>query len=427
MRHDDEISNPSSNPTFAGDPFPSPGASSSRAAWARWPSPWSTAPGSSWRKRRDRPCWASASVPLTGEDRVIVPPGYTAAVLYAWGDPVSNGPQWDNLALDTWQDQEQQAGMHHDGMYFFPLPYGSTSLGSRPPGHEPRIRRPRAALPGRHRQLVGGQGPQVPGRPRRLRDRGRAPGREWEVVRPSQYGRRITAYTPMRISGPAAGDAGDADGGGPRGDHRPRHREQLRQRLHALGHVPGLRGELERLLRQPHAPHPREPVALRDQRGRRRLPLARVRRALGRRRPPERAQPLRLGGGDRSLRPRPHAGEAHGPGPHQARGGGAHGGPRRPGRPLHGRRRAVRIRLQVRHPRPLEPVEPGRQHRPPGQRDALRRPVQRRRRRAGGSRSCSARTASTPREASRARPTCSSARARRPTGSEPRAWTARSG
>ena len=57
---------------------------------------------------------------------MIVPPGYTASVLYAWGDPVSNGPEWDNQALDTWQDQEQQAGMHHDGMYFFPLPYGST-------------------------------------------------------------------------------------------------------------------------------------------------------------------------------------------------------------------------------------------------------------------------------------------------------------
>jgi uncharacterized protein len=67
------------------------------------------------------------SVALTGEDRVIVPPGYTAEVLHAWGDPVSSGPRWDTNALDTWVDQEQQVGMHHDGMHLFPLPYGSTS------------------------------------------------------------------------------------------------------------------------------------------------------------------------------------------------------------------------------------------------------------------------------------------------------------
>lgn len=146
------------------------------------------------------------SVPLTGEDRVIVPPGYTARVLYAWGDPVSNGPRWDALALDTWQDQEQQAGMHHDGMYFFPLPYGSTSSdrGLLVMNHEyvdhgllfrdatanwsaDKVRKSQAA----HGVSVIEVALQ---------------GGNWEVVRPSQYGRRITAYTPMRVSGPAAGD-----------------------------------------------------------------------------------------------------------------------------------------------------------------------------------------------------------------------------
>ncbi len=48
------------------------------------------------------------SVPLTGEDRVIVPDGYSAEILYAWGDPVSAGPEWDTNALDTWIEQDSR-------------------------------------------------------------------------------------------------------------------------------------------------------------------------------------------------------------------------------------------------------------------------------------------------------------------------------
>ncbi len=146
------------------------------------------------------------SVPLTGEDRVMVPRGYTANVLYAWGDPVSSGPEWDTSALDTWVDQEQQAGMHHDGMYFFPLPYGSTnsSRGLLVMNHEyvdhgllfrdatanwsaDKVRKSQAA----HGVSVIEIALQ---------------GDRWEVVRPSTFARRITGYTPMTISGPAAGD-----------------------------------------------------------------------------------------------------------------------------------------------------------------------------------------------------------------------------
>ena len=80
----------------------------------------------------------------------------------------------------------------------------------------------------------------------------------------------------------------------------------------------------------------------------RRLSLARVRRALRRGQAPERAQPLRLGGRDRSVRPAVEAGEAH-----RAR-------PLQPRRRVRSRRRAtaawwstsattgVRVHLQVR-------------------------------------------------------------------------------
>ncbi len=146
------------------------------------------------------------SVPLTGEDRVRVPPGYTAEVLYAWGDPVSDGPPWDSNARDTWVQQEQQAGMHHDGIAFFPLPYDSNASdhGLLAINHEyvdngllfgdgrdnwshDKVRKAQAAHGVSVIEVA-------------LRN-----GR-WQVVRPSPFGRRITAYTPMRVSGPAAGD-----------------------------------------------------------------------------------------------------------------------------------------------------------------------------------------------------------------------------
>ena len=64
-------------------------------------------------------------VPVSKEDTIVVPPGYTAEVLFAWGDPVTDGPVFKPDASNTATEQAQQAGMHHDGLHFFPLPLGS--------------------------------------------------------------------------------------------------------------------------------------------------------------------------------------------------------------------------------------------------------------------------------------------------------------
>ena len=144
-------------------------------------------------------------VPVSEEDAVIVPRGYRAEVLYAWGDPVSNGPAWDPNARNTAEEQALQAGMHHDGLHYFPLPYGSNSStsGLLAVNHEyvdngllfsdgfegwsaEKVRKAQAA----HGVSV---------------IEVRNEGGRWRVVRPSRYGRRITAFTPMRVSGPAAG------------------------------------------------------------------------------------------------------------------------------------------------------------------------------------------------------------------------------
>ena len=68
-------------------------------------------------------------------DEVIVPTGYTAEVLIAWGDPVSNGPAFKQDASNTSDDQAQQWGMHNDGIVYFPI-NGSSKHGFIVQNHE---------------------------------------------------------------------------------------------------------------------------------------------------------------------------------------------------------------------------------------------------------------------------------------------------
>ena len=51
-------------------------------------------------------------------------------MLLRWGDPVgvpAGMPEFRADASNSAADQELQAGMHHDGMHFFPLPDGSAA------------------------------------------------------------------------------------------------------------------------------------------------------------------------------------------------------------------------------------------------------------------------------------------------------------
>jgi hypothetical protein len=140
------------------------------------------------------------SVPPSKADAVVVPAGYTAKVLYAWGDPISAGPAFKQDASNTAWEQEHQAGMHHDGMHFFPLAPnwgllamnheytddGILHVGGMVPWTADKVKKAQAA----HGVSV---------------IEVRLEGDEWVVVRPSAFARRITAYTPTAISGPAAG------------------------------------------------------------------------------------------------------------------------------------------------------------------------------------------------------------------------------
>lgn len=147
-----------------------------------------------------------ASVPVAEDDNVRIPQGYEAEVLIAWGDPIAAGARFNRDGSNSAADQILQCGMHHDGMEYFPLPVGSheSNFGLLCINNEyldegllhtdgfanwsiEKVRKSQAAV-GVTIVCV------------------RNNRRRWEVVRPSSYARRITANTPIRISGPAAGD-----------------------------------------------------------------------------------------------------------------------------------------------------------------------------------------------------------------------------
>ena len=161
------------------------------------------------------PAFQFRSVAPSAGDAVVVPDGYTAEVLYRWGDPVNGQtPQFRPDASNTAEDQARQAGMGHDGMELFSVP-----------GHDPDTR---GLLVINHEYtdqvllFSDGLGPLPPALmpPEKVRkskashgvsviEIARMPGGDWMVV-DSARARRITADTPMRISGPAVSVLGDS-------------------------------------------------------------------------------------------------------------------------------------------------------------------------------------------------------------------------
>jgi len=153
-------------------------------------------------------------IPTSIEDQVVVPPGYRARVLIAWGDPVSDGPPFRPDAGNSAFEQEYQWGMHNDGLVYFPI--DGSERGLIVQNHEYT-----------DDQLLFTDGTANWTREKTKKSlaahgvgiievRKNAAGR-WAVVRPSEYARRITGDTVMRIAGPAAGDPRLQTSADPRG------------------------------------------------------------------------------------------------------------------------------------------------------------------------------------------------------------------
>jgi uncharacterized protein len=147
------------------------------------------------------------SVPVSSQDTLVVPPEYEVQVLFRWGDPVgakAGSPSFLKDASNSWQEQSLQAGMHHDGMSFFPID-GNPRHGLLAINHEytddgllhtdgmenwsyDKVRKSQAAHGVSVIEVIERAG-------------------QWRVMPNSRFARRITGFSPIQIEGPARGHA----------------------------------------------------------------------------------------------------------------------------------------------------------------------------------------------------------------------------
>lgn len=152
------------------------------------------------------PLLGFTAVPSSTADTFTVPEGYIAEPMISWGDPLLRGAvAFSPSGKQGSHAQEGQFGDNTDGMSFFPLnDSGDRGLlavnneytnneflfehGGEQPLTKDEVRKSQAA----HGVSI-------------FEVRRNAKG-FWRYVRLSDYNRRITAYTPMELTGPVAGD-----------------------------------------------------------------------------------------------------------------------------------------------------------------------------------------------------------------------------
>jgi secreted PhoX family phosphatase len=145
-------------------------------------------------------------IPVGMGDALVVPEGYVASVIAAWGEPVGVPGRMPAFRFDgsnSADDQAVQMGMHHDGIVFYPLNAQGTR-GLLAMNHE--YTDDGLLHPGgfadwsveKVRKSKNGHGLSV------IEVAQQGDG-NWAMVRPSRYARRVTMDTPFDVGGPAAG------------------------------------------------------------------------------------------------------------------------------------------------------------------------------------------------------------------------------
>ena len=162
-----------------------------------------TALPASQASRADADSFGFKAVPANTSDTVTVPEGFAWKPIIRWGDPLwSDAPDFDPASRSDAASQARQFGDNNDGMQIYHAE-GHTLLAvnheyvnrrfafPHAPSHEPATADDIAKSKAAHGLSVieiaeGSDG--------------------WALVKDSPFNRRITPETPMRITGPAAGD-----------------------------------------------------------------------------------------------------------------------------------------------------------------------------------------------------------------------------
>jgi secreted PhoX family phosphatase len=137
-----------------------------------------------------------------------VAPGYRIEPLISWGDPLfDQGARFDP-SIQSPAEQARRFGFNNDFTAYLPLD-GASDHGLLCVNHEYTILR--LMFPGLEKINERYQATEMQGRVEQeahgcsVVEIKRLPGKGWRALESSRYNRRITATTPVRVSGPAAG------------------------------------------------------------------------------------------------------------------------------------------------------------------------------------------------------------------------------
>ncbi|MCV6587941.1 MAG: PhoX family phosphatase [Marinobacterium sp.] len=142
------------------------------------------------------------AIPASTADSFIVPEGYTATPLISWGDPIlADAPVFDQSGTQNAAAQAGQFGDNTDGMSFFPLDENRAlmAVNNEYTNYEylfPHGGKAMTADDVKKAQAAHGVS---------IFEVQRDVDGNWRYVPGGYYNRRITAYTRMELTGPAAG------------------------------------------------------------------------------------------------------------------------------------------------------------------------------------------------------------------------------